>query len=145
MAADSQVTAGLKMPIRGVKILKGKDVLIGIAGAHAVIGYINPDDFAGPDITSASKKLYDDFSSDQSYELIVLNKYGAWHVDRSPAKLTGPWAIGTGAEVALGAMECLSGSDADVCREAVKIACKYDPFSSVPVVVRSMLDNDNTL
>lgn len=69
---------------------------------------------------------------DDTFTFLEVKKdetYWLWFDDMVPIKIDVKYmAIGSGAHYALGAM-----SAGAIARTAVSIACKYDPFSTIPV------------
>jgi hypothetical protein len=79
------------------------------------------------------KKRAPDRADEKDWEAIVATKGGAevWDAALRPVPVTDKfYAIGSGATLAIGAME--AGATA---REAAAIACRRDPFCRPPVVV----------
>lgn len=127
LAADSQSTTGT---VRGTaaKIAKNADgFLIAGAGSHAVVSQWIAWVMAGlpPDNQPAS---VDDST------LIIIDPRGRARLFADvPVAQPVPrkkWAIGSGSDIALGAMAM--GADA---RQAVKVACKLDVYSGGKIVV----------
>jgi hypothetical protein len=57
----------------------------------------------------------------------TMDDYGLWEI-------TGPFAaVGSGGDMALAAMEC-----GKLAREAVRVACKFDPNSRPPIHVQPL-------
>lgn len=72
-----------------------------------------------------------DLDSDTDVTVLELRNDGIWIYESTiiPAKIKNDfWAIGTGANFAIAAMEC--GKSV---RDAVEIACKYDTSSHLPI------------
>ncbi len=70
--------------------------------------------------------------SEADFTAVVLNKYGLWTWDRwlIPQRVKGKfYAVGSGTKAALGALHM--GASAV---QAVKVACKIDPWSAPPIV-----------
>jgi ATP-dependent protease HslVU (ClpYQ) peptidase subunit len=77
-----------------------------------------------------------DLASEQGWEAMVLTKQGVFIWERSlrPVPMGEEfYAIGSGAPLAMGAMEY--GASAS---EAVSIACRRDPYCREPVVVQTL-------
>lgn len=76
------------------------------------------------------------FDVEDDFGVVVLTRSGLWHYDRfcRPEQLTNEfYAFGSGAKAALGAL--WAGAAAE---EAVKIACRIDPWSAEPVIAWSL-------
>ncbi len=125
LAADSCVTDGFVT--RGMKLHRKSGHIIGFCGDVAQ-ALVFVDWFF-----NQKKNRRPDLASEAGWEAIVLNKDGATTWDRSlrPIPIDDQfYAIGSGASLAMGAMEY--GASA---AEAVAIACKRDPYCRDPVVV----------
>lgn len=121
MAADSRMTSDMKE--RVVKIHRSGDKIIGYAGT----------------VTQAMKFIhwYDSREGEtptlDDTEVLVLSRKGIEYWDEAMHPLpikTKFTAIGSGSQAALGAL--FAGADL---KEAVKIACKIDTYSALPVKV----------
>lgn len=129
MAADSRFSAeGLYF--RGQKIFRKNDVLIGIAGdvvpAMLFVDWYGTPGPPPPELLSANA----DFSA------LVLSKAGLFEFDKwcKGLKVHGRfYAIGSGAAVALGALQM--GANA---RAAARVACKFDSGCGLPIVTMSL-------
>ena len=123
MAADSQATDEFKTG--AVKLYRRKGLIVGIAGnvsqAMVFVDWLFDNRERKPGI-----EVEDDWSA------LVLSADGLMHWDISlrPTPIVDAfYAIGSGASLAMGAMEM--GASA---RQAVRVACKRDPYCSGPVV-----------
>lgn len=121
MVADMQSDdAGTKCPAH--KIFRVKGAIIGIAGEYGQ-GLLFRDWYK--DRRKKKPELTEDFSA------LVLTRQGIekWENTLVSQPIDLPfYAIGTGGHLALAAMEC--GRDP---KQAVKIACKYDTHSGLPL------------
>lgn len=130
MASDSQATAGnIRSTARKMWLLPG--VILGITGDlsqgvnfyHWVIEAISEDDEPEP------PEIPD-------VQAMMLTKKGLWLYDSNPVALpilNKFYAVGSGAELALGAMSM--GADA---KTAVKIAAKWDVNTGGRIVTMSI-------
>ena len=123
LATDSALTCG-NMQGRFTKLLRQRGAAYGFCGdadaVSLVMGHLK--DGGKPD---EMKKLKGDIG------VLILTPDGCYTCDRDmvPIRVEDEfWAIGSGAEYAMGAMA--AGKSA---RQAVEIACKYDPNSNGPV------------
>lgn len=74
--------------------------------------------------------------SEADFTAVVLNKHGLWTWDSwlVPQRVTGKfYAVGSGTKAALGALHM--GASAV---QAVRVACKIDPWSAPPIVSMSL-------
>ena len=138
MAADRQAATGNTPHVsHGGKIKRitfnGVDALIGrcgtIASAMQVVDWLaagaNPAN--KPEISSAE---------DDSFSLLLATAKGVYYFATGTIPVfigRRPWAIGSGGDYALGAME--AGADA---RKAVQIACKLDINSGMGIDVLTL-------
>lgn len=139
MAADSCVTvsseAGGDRKFRCEKIYKkvlpnGETVLIGTAGESAP-GLVFVDWYG-----SGKPNPTELLDGEADIDIIVLTTRGVFGYDKwcRGEKLMGRFhAIGSGTKAALGALHM--GATA---RQAVRIACKIDPYSAPPIVTMSL-------
>lgn len=128
LAADSRAYGGSWCPSPGSKqkIHEFKGVRFGISSskigqAEKFMDWVRSE--AGADA----------LTGELSFRALMLNEAGELFLFDSSPWASGPirskfYAIGTGAEYAMGAMA--AGASA---KEAVKIACKLDPHSGLPV------------
>ena len=127
LAGDSLATDNQKWKCTKVHRLKTEAgrLLVGYCGevyaAHVFMDWLkDTENSRKPEISS------------EDFEAIVVSESGCvtlWNQSLSPWRPEGDFfAIGSGALAAMAAMEC--GKSAV---QAVKIACKYDPFTGGPV------------
>ena len=127
IAADSQATmGGLKMPTEP-KIIMSGGRLIGAAGDATAINKFTA--------FIAGKGKKPKLAKGEEFSAIVVDRDGHidhWEEGMEPDRVTLPFfAIGSGDELALGAMEM--GATAV---QAVEVAIKWDAASGGPVVSR---------
>jgi ATP-dependent protease HslVU (ClpYQ) peptidase subunit len=125
MAADTCVTDGFITS--GMKLYKKQGHIIGFCGDVSQ-ALVFVDWFF-----NQKKNRKPDLASETGWEAMVLNVDGVTTWDRSlrPIPMDDHfYAIGSGATLAIGAMEF--GATA---REAVAIACKRDPYCREPITV----------
>jgi ATP-dependent protease HslVU (ClpYQ) peptidase subunit len=125
MAADTCVTDSFIT--NGMKLHKKSGHIIGFCGDVAQ-ALVFVDWFF-----NQKKNRKPDLASETGWEALVLNKDGVTTWDRSlrPIPMDDHfYAIGSGATLAMGAME--HGASA---KKAVEIACKRDPYCRLPVTV----------
>ncbi len=125
MAADTCVTDSFIT--NGMKLHKKSGHIIGFCGDVAQ-ALVFVDWFF-----NQKKNRKPDLASETGWEALVLNKDGVTTWDRSlrPIPMEDHfYAIGSGANLAMGAME--HGASA---KKAVEIACKRDPYCRLPVTV----------
>lgn len=133
MAADSRFTedseAGGTRLGRCEKLYRREHAIVGLAGESAP-GLVFLDWYdKGAAIADRPELLV---HGEADFSALVLRADGLYSYDkwcRGEKVLNKFWAIGSGAKAALGAME--HGASA---AEAVKIACRIDPYSAPPVV-----------
>lgn len=128
MAADTGVTD--TFITRGIKLHKKAGHIIGFCGDVAQ-ALVFVDWFF-----NQKKNRRPDLSSETGWEALVLNKDGITTWDRSlrPIPMDEEfYAIGSGASLAMGAME--AGATAE---EAVTIACKRDPYCRLPLTLLTL-------
>lgn len=134
MAADSRITedseAGGTRLGKCEKLYRKADAIIGLAG-ESEPGLVFLDWYgSGKEAPEILVHGEADFSA-----LVLTDKglfsYGRWC--RGEKVLNKFWAIGSGAKAALAAMECGAGAV-----EAVRIACKVDPYSAPPIRAMSL-------
>lgn len=126
LAADSQATDAQVWRTRKIERVNTSagELLVGWCGevfaAHVFMEWLKNDKNRKPDI------------GNEDFEAIVIAQTGRvtiWNQSLVPWRPRGPFfAIGSGAKAALGAMHAGKGA-----LEAVKIACKIDPYSSGPI------------
>jgi ATP-dependent protease HslVU (ClpYQ) peptidase subunit len=128
LAADSALTCG-NMQGKFTKILRKRGVAYGFCGdadaVHTVMGLLS-----GGAHHAELKRLKADLG------ILILTPEGCFLSDQDmqPLKLENEfWAIGSGAEYAMGAMA--AGKSA---AQAVEIACQFDPHSNGPVVTHKV-------
>lgn len=136
MAADSQATVGnciTRTTKLYVKKAGRKPCLLGFCGdvtnARTFIDWYGSGK-ALPDVLRTAP------GEDEGFEVLVWDGQKLWVVcnDGRPVEVEDPYyAIGSGAPFALAAMDC--GKSA---KEAVRIACKRDIYSSAPIVAKSL-------
>ncbi len=123
MAADTQQSGDFIDQFRAPKIVGSKDRRILTAGAGRVssIERLRAWFFAGADLALLPQLEEKDDST-----LLIVQGGKVFELDREGflIEVGAPYAIGTGAKFAMGAM--LAGADA---RQAVRIAIKLDPDS----------------
>ncbi len=126
MAADSRMTHDGRMT-RCVKLFKRAGAVIGLAGDDApAMMFI---DWYG---SGRSRPEILVTGAADFHALVLDEKKRVWLFDKwcRGERITAPFfAVGTGADAAMGAMH--AGADA---RRAVSIACKVDINSGLPVV-----------
>ena len=128
LAADSQFTDE-NFQTTGKKLFRKRGKIIGFAG-DAEQGLVFTDWY----FNRRSRKP--EFSSEKDWCALVLGKDGLeyWGPSLRPLEIDEKYyAIGSGAAVAMGAMD--AGATA---LQAVRIACKRDPHCAPPVVSMSL-------
>lgn len=135
IAADSRETDGNTVGVCEKLFRKrvGKrDVVIATAGG-SYAGMLFFDWFgSGKEPPSILSTL----NLEEDFDVLILDRgkvYTANHLCRPIEVITPFIAIGSGDMAALAAMHCGRGA-----REAVRIACKIDPYSAAPIVTMSM-------
>ncbi len=123
MVGDSQYTNGYDTASKGFKVFKINNDIIGLTG----------DRDSGQLFLEWYKSGINNEKPDiQDFAALILTPEGIFEVFNKLIihKVEAPFAaIGTGSQIALGSLA--SGKSP---REAVRIACKYDIYSSLPVV-----------
>ncbi len=131
MAADSRVTvetdAGGSRVFRCEKLYRVSGGIVGLAGG-AFDGLVFLDWLKDPKDSKPPDRL---IAGDADFTAIYLTNTGLYEYDRwcRPEKVLEKfYAVGSGAKAALGALHM--GASAV---EAVKVACKVDPYSATPI------------
>jgi ATP-dependent protease HslVU (ClpYQ) peptidase subunit len=130
MAADTCITDSAGFVTCGIKLHKKQGHIIGFCGdvSQALVfvdWFFNQKKNRKPDI-----------NAETGWEAMVLNKNGVTTWDRSlrPIPMDDSfYAIGSGAGLAIGAME----RDATA-EEAVVVACKRNPYCRLPVTILTL-------
>lgn len=130
MAADSRETieedAAGHWVRKCVKLFRKDNAIIGLQGESSP-GLVFLDWYGSGKEPPESLIL-----AEASFTALVLTRSGLFEYDKfcRPQKLTGKYHVaGSGSKVALGALAMGASAQA-----AVRIACKFDPYSALPVV-----------
>jgi ATP-dependent protease HslVU (ClpYQ) peptidase subunit len=170
LAADTatsfgDLVVGSELVASSGKLLRFEDTWFGVTGsvAHgfalgeALLG-MDGTDFSGPEaiyrtflglhaILKEDIYLKTDEDDDDPYEssqmnLLVVNRSGLYsvHSYRDVLSYNHYWAIGSGADYALGAMRALyeDGVCEDVARAGVEAGCAFDSGSRLPCELQSI-------
>lgn len=128
MAADTCMTDSFVTC--GIKLYKKKGHIIGFCGdVEQALVFVDW-------FFDQKKNRRPDLAAEQGWEALVMNKTGVYTWGRSlrPIEISEDfYAIGSGAALAMGAME--HGASA---AEAVAIACRRDPYCREPVTVLTL-------
>ena len=127
IASDSRATAGgTVLAGKCQKIFRNKGAVYAVCGEVATA--IAMKDWL---IAGADPDDYPMFNADEYTVLMIKDRVGYVYAgERFPFEVSPPFAMGTGKEIALGAL--LAGADI---QQAVEIACQLDPESAAPVKV----------
>jgi hypothetical protein len=128
MAADTCLTDGFITA--GIKLYKKKGHVIGFCGdVEQALVFVDW-------FFDQKKNRKPDLASESGWEAMVMNKDGVstWGRSLRPIAMSDQfYAIGSGAPLAMGAMEF--GASA---AEAVAIACRRDPYCREPITVLTL-------
>lgn len=133
LAADSRATHGDAGATTATKLFRKRigrrEHLVGVAGdLYAALIFI---DWYGTAETKRPEQFADLFDAGEDFGALIWDGKSLWECNRlcRMVRVEEPYfAVGSGAQFALAAMDC--GKSA---REAVRIACRRDNNSGLPV------------